>query len=81
MPTKDKYSAELLLEVQETKTADKKTPLQKRRLKRYDAVEIGGIEKLATGNEETTSTEYFLPAEGGQLMFFFCFILLYNNVS
>jgi hypothetical protein len=45
--TRDAYN-QLLAEVEEAKSAMKKTPLQNRRLKRFDVLEIGESKKLVS---------------------------------
>lgn len=57
--TKDVYN-KLLTEVEEAKSAAKKTPLQYRRLKRFNVLEIGETKKLVSNSEPV---KYYLPAE------------------
>lgn len=60
--TKEKYFA-LMQQVEEAKKTEKKSPLQQRRLKRFDVVEIGGVKKLIARNEENTNIKYYLTAD------------------
>ena len=57
--TRDTY-CKLLAEVEEAKSAVKKTSLQYRRLKRFDVLETGEVKKLIAKGE---TVRYFLPAE------------------
>ena len=50
----------LLAEVEEAKAAVKKTPLQYRRMKRFDVIAIGGVKNLISTSEPV---KYYLPAE------------------
>jgi hypothetical protein len=50
----------LLAEVEEAKSAAKKTSLQYRRQKRFHVLEIGEVKKLIIKGE---TVRYFLPAE------------------
>ncbi|XP_039303442.1 KRAB-A domain-containing protein 2-like [Solenopsis invicta] len=56
---RDEYD-KLLAETEEAKAAIKKTPLQYRRVKRFDVFEIGGTKKLISKDEPV---KYYLPAE------------------
>ncbi|XP_039312990.1 KRAB-A domain-containing protein 2-like [Solenopsis invicta] len=56
---RDEYD-KLLAESEEAKAAIKKTPLQYRRVKRFDVFEIGGTKKLISKDEPV---KYYLPAE------------------
>ncbi|XP_045135274.1 SCAN domain-containing protein 3-like [Portunus trituberculatus] len=58
--TQDKY-ASLLQEVNDAKTAEKKIPLQYKRLKQFDVIEIGGIQKLIAKSDKD-EIRYYLPA-------------------
>ena len=49
-----------MAEVEEAKSAVKKTSLQYRRMKRFDVLEIGEVKKLIAKGE---TVRYFLPAE------------------
>lgn len=60
--TKEKYLL-LMQEVEEAKKVEKKTPLQQRRLNRFDVVEIGGIRKLAARNDKNVNIKYYLSAD------------------
>ena len=61
--TKEKY-LELIQQVEEAKKTEKKSPLQQRRLKRFDVVEIGGVKKLTARNEgNTNNIKYYLTAD------------------
>ena len=61
--TKEKY-LELIQQVEEGKKTEKKSPLQQRRLKRFDVVEIGGVKKLTARNEgNTNNIKYYLTAD------------------
>jgi hypothetical protein len=57
--TRDAYN-QLLTEVEEAKSAVKKTPLQYRRLKRFDVLEIGEMKQLVSRGE---TVKYSLPVE------------------
>lgn len=50
--TTDKYS-ELIFEVEEAEGAEKKTPLQQRRLQRFGVLNIGNVKKLVSRSEGT----------------------------
>lgn len=50
--TKDKYS-QLILEVEMAESAEKRTPMQQRRLHRFGVLSIGNVKKLISRSEET----------------------------
>ena len=55
---------ELIQKVEKAKKTEKKSPLQQRRLKRFDVVEIGGVKKLTARNEgNTNNIKYYLTAD------------------
>ncbi|XP_014492859.1 SCAN domain-containing protein 3-like, partial [Vigna radiata var. radiata] len=58
---REQYS-DLINEVKAARSARNKTPQQKRRVRRFNVIEIGGIEKLvkATGTDDIV---YFVPLE------------------
>ncbi|XP_063889921.1 KRAB-A domain-containing protein 2-like isoform X3 [Scylla paramamosain] len=58
--TAEKYGS-LLQEVKEAKTAKKKTSLQYRRLKRFDVIEIGVVQKLIASSKND-EVRYYVPA-------------------
>ncbi|CAH2001754.1 unnamed protein product, partial [Acanthoscelides obtectus] len=61
--TKEKYLA-FMQQVEEAEKTEKKSPLQQRRLKRLDVVEIGAVKKLTARNEENTNnTKYYLTVD------------------
>ena len=58
-----KKNLKIMQEVEETEKAEKKTPLQQRRIKGCSVLEIGSVRKFVARNEGNDNIKYNLSAE------------------
>ena len=57
------HTSQIMQEVEEDEKAEKKTPLQQRRIKWFNVLEIGGGKKLVAQNEGNDNIKCYLSDE------------------